>query len=245
MTRDKAQKRAIRASVAQTGEGSNTARHEDLDRHLPPSPEIATTPKEATSTPNALPPRATEPGMSDEAIRRRTGRTWDEWFVLLDGWRGAEPTHPEIARHLAEEHGLSGWWAQSVTVGYERARGMRAVHQLRDGFSVNASKTFPMPVDRLFAAFAEETSRDRWLEPGTLQLRTVQTNRSARFDVPLNGTRLQVNFIAKGDAKSSAALQHVKLPAHNEIETWRGFWKERLSRLAILLNRIEDGAAEP
>ncbi len=102
-----------------------------------------------------------------------------------------------------------------------------------------------MPVDRLFAAFVEETSRDRWLEPGTLQLRTVQTNRSARFDVPLNGTRLQVNFIAKGDAKSSAALQHVKLPAHNEIETWRGFWKERLSRLAILLNRIEDGATEP
>ncbi len=54
-------------------------------------------------------------------------------------------------------------------------------------------------------------------------MRTAQANRSARFDVPTNGTRLQVNFAAKGDAKSSAALQHVKLPAQEEIETWRAF----------------------
>ncbi len=73
-------------------------------------------------------------------------------------------------------------------------------------------------------------------------MRTAQANRSARFDVPMNGTRLQVNFAAKGDAKSSAALQHVKLQAQEEIETWRAFWKERLGWLAAVLN--EEGADE-
>ncbi len=175
--------------------------------------------------------------MSDAAIRCGTGKTWDDWFVALDGWGATGQTHAEIARHLTDEHGLGGWWAQSVTVGYERARGMRAVHQLPDGFSVNASKTFPVPVEQLFAAFVEEAERDEWIEPGTLRLRTAQANRSARFDVPMNGTRLQVYFAAKGSAKSSAALQHIKLPAQEEIETWRAFWKERLDRLAARLTR--------
>ncbi len=241
MTRDKAQKRAIRARMAKTGERYTTARHYyHLDQHLVPPTDITTEPDALDPRPAELPPRSAEPGMSDAAIRRGTGKTWDEWSQVLDGWGATGRTHAEIARHLANEHGLRGWWAQSVTVGYERARGARAVHQLPDGFSVNASKTFPVPVERLFAAFVEEAARDEWLEPGMLRLRTSQANRSARFDVPVNGTRLQVNFAAKGDAKSSAALQHVKLPSQEEIETWRAFWKERLSRLAEPL--IREGA---
>ncbi len=177
---------------------------------------------------------------SDEAVVRGTGKTWDEWFVVLDRWQAAQRTHSEIARCLREEHGVDGWWAQGVTVGYERARGMRASHQLADGFSANASKTFPVPVERLFAAFAEEAIRDGWLEPGTLRLRTAQENRSARFDVLANGTRLEAYFAAKGDAKSTAALQHVKLSAAEETATWRAFWKERLGRLAEFLSQDRD-----
>ncbi len=172
--------------------------------------------------------------MSDEAIRRGTGRAWDEWLALLDGWGATERMHPEIARHLVEEHGLGGWWAQSVTVGYERARGMRASHERPDGYSVNASKTFPVPVDRLYAAVVDEAVRDRWLEPGTLRFRTAQPNRSARFDVA-DGTRLHVYFVAKGEAKATAQFQHEKLPGPEDVDTRRTFWRERLGHLAEAL----------
>jgi hypothetical protein len=37
--------------------------------------------------------------------------------------------HTEIARWLVAEHRIGGWWAQSVTVAYERARGVRAKHE--------------------------------------------------------------------------------------------------------------------
>ena len=60
--------------------------------------------------------------MSEEAIRRRTGRGWEEWFDLLDAWGAADRTHTEIARWVAEEHAIDGWNAQAVTVSYERAR---------------------------------------------------------------------------------------------------------------------------
>jgi len=237
MTKDKARKGAVRARMAKTGERYATARHYLLDQHLPPPPETDAEPEpEPDLEPATLRPRAAEPGMSEAAVLRGTGKTWDEWFVLLDSWGAAERTHPEIARYLVEEHGIPGWWAQGVTVGYERARGRRAVHERPDGFSVNASKTFPVPVARLFAAFVDEAARDDWLEPGTLRPRTSQPNRSARFDVPATGTRLEVNFTAKGESKASAALQHVKLPTEDDIETWRAFWKERLNRLAAVLS---------
>ena len=31
--------------------------------------------------------------MSDQAIRRRTGRGWEEWFDLLDEWGAPERSH--------------------------------------------------------------------------------------------------------------------------------------------------------
>jgi hypothetical protein len=183
-----------------------------------------------------LPPRVAEPGMSDEAIKKGSGKSWDEWFALLDAWGALEKTHTEIARYISAELGVDGWWAQGVTVGYERARGMRAVHQTLNGFVMNASKTVNVPVSRLYAAFINEPIRDRWLEPGTLRLRTSQENRSARFDIlTLEGSLLEVNFTAKSNAKSSAELQQGKLADDEERTIWRTFWKERLERLAALL----------
>jgi hypothetical protein len=187
-----------------------------------------------------LPSRVAEPGMSDEAIKKGSGKSWDEWFALLDAWGAMEKTHTEIARHISEELGIDGWWAQGVTVGYERARGMRAVNQTLNGFVMNASKMVNIPVNRLYAAFVDESNRDRWLEPGTLRLRTSQENRSARFDIlTLEGSLLEVNFTAKSIAKSSAALQQGKLSDDEERAIWKTFWKERLERLAALLRRIE------
>jgi hypothetical protein len=229
MTKDKAQKQAVRARMAKTGERYTTARHYHLDLHHEPlsengveealAGEPATDPEvvavadppvaasdvtEASSVAPALPPRVAEPGMSDEAIRRATGKGWDEWFALLDAWGGTAHNHTEIARHVYETYGIDGWWAQGVTVGYERARGMRALHERPDGFSMNASKTFPVPLARLFAAFVNDDERTHWLEGIALRTRTSQENKSARFDVLPGDTRLAVYFTARGPEKASA-----------------------------------------
>lgn len=246
MTREKAQKRAIRERMAKTGERYTTARHFHLDLHLQPDPDEPPAAGDAdgheplVAEPASLPPRVAEPGMSDETILRGTGKSWDEWFALLDAWGANEKKHPEIARHLYDAHGVDGWWAQGVTVGYERARGMRGVHERPDGYSVNASKTIAAPVERLFAAFVDEAERDRWLDPGELRLRTSQPSRSARFDVLANSTRLAANFAGKGDAKASVQLQHERLPTADDVEPWKAHWKARLERLAAWLAEPND-----
>ena len=120
--------------------------------------------------------------MSDEAIRRGTGRGWEEWFDLLDEWGAEERTHKEIARWLHDEHAIDGWWAQSVTVSYERARGMRALGERPGGFSVTAQKTVAAPVERLYDAFVDEPARARWLPGAELRERTATRPKGARFD---------------------------------------------------------------
>ncbi len=243
MTKDKAQKQAVRARMAKTGERYSTARHYLLDLHRQeqanpdgaadpaPLPDDAALPTPAT----ALPPRAAEPGVSDAAVLRATGKSWDEWFDLLDAWQGTTHNHTEIARYVAETYEIEGWWAQSVTVGYERARGMRALHERPDGFSMNASKTFAVPVESLFAAFAEHEERERWLEAVELRPRTSQPPKSARFDVLPGETRLAVTFVAKGPRKAAAQLQQDRLASAEDVARWKGLWKEQLAHLASYL----------
>jgi hypothetical protein len=55
--------------------------------------------------------------MSDASIRTGSGRTWDEWFRVLDDWGAADRSHRDIARWLRDERGVPGWRAQTVTVG--------------------------------------------------------------------------------------------------------------------------------
>jgi hypothetical protein len=89
------------------------------------------------------PAAAAPPPVSDEAVRKATGRGWNEWFTILDDAGALAWKHPDIARWLAAEHGISGWWAQGVTVGFERARGLRAQHERQSGFSLSVTKTTP------------------------------------------------------------------------------------------------------
>ena len=83
--------------------------------------------------------------MSDEAVAAATGRGWSEWFAILDDAGAAKMKHADIARMVGEQHEVSGWWAQTVTVEYERERGLRDVHQTTRGYEVSVSKTVRSP----------------------------------------------------------------------------------------------------
>ena len=63
--------------------------------------------------------------ISEESVRSKTGKGWDEWFAILDGSDVKGGGHTAIARYLREEQGVSPWWAQAVTVRFEYERGLR------------------------------------------------------------------------------------------------------------------------
>jgi len=172
-------------------------------------------------------------GMSDEAVARRTGRDWAEWTAWLDARSAAELPHPDIARLVAEEV-ESGWWAQTVTVGYERIRGLRETGQRRDGaYEANRSRTIHVDAETLFRWISEPALRQRWL-PADVTERAVNPPKSVRLDWP-DGTRVQLYVESRGDAKARISAQHTGLPDRDALEEGRRWWSERLDALKTLL----------
>jgi uncharacterized protein YndB with AHSA1/START domain len=120
-------------------------------------------------------------------------------------------------------------------VSYERARGLRAVGEHPEGFSITAQKTVAVPVDRLYEAFVDESLRERWLPDAELRERTATKPKSARFDWGDGVTRVIVAFIARGEAKSTVALEHARLPDAEEAERMKAFWRDRVGALKTVL----------
>ena len=82
--------------------------------------------------------------VSSAAVRKATGRGWEEWLGVLDAAGAADWDHGQIVAYLEHEHPEvgSGWWRQSITVGYEQARGKRVVGQTADaGFQVGVQRS--------------------------------------------------------------------------------------------------------
>ena len=115
---------------------------------------------------------------------------------------------------------------------------MRALHERPDGFTMNASKTCSVPLERLFSAFVEQDERERWLDSVELRLRTSQPHKSARFDVLPGETRLAITFVAKGPEKATAQLQQVRLTGAEDVARWKALWKEQLARLASYMTEV-------
>jgi len=221
VTEHKSFKRLVRARMEKTGESYTAARAMLLRAEEPAGSNV---PRLKTS---------------DEKIRQRTGRGWEEWFAILDEWGAQDRSHREIARWVAEQQGVVplAWNAQAVVSGYELTRGLREMGEKEDGFAITASRTVAVPVERLYDAFADEAVRRRWLPDAPLSERTVSRAKSARFDWGDGATRVNVTFLARDGAKSTVALEHRRLPDAGEAARVKAYWRERLVTLKELLER--------
>jgi uncharacterized protein YndB with AHSA1/START domain len=155
---------------------------------------------------------------------------------VLDAWGAAGRPYREIADWLTGEHGLSTWWAQKLIVEYEQARGVREAGVRPGGtFTVTASKTVAVPVERLFRAFADAALRERWLPGAGLRERTVTPPRTARFDWADGTSRISVGFAGTGPRKSQVSVAHERLPSSQAAAERKAYWRERLAALKALL----------
>jgi hypothetical protein len=174
-------------------------------------------------------------GRSDAVLEARTGCTWERWVRALDRVQAYTWSHGEIAAHVREKYEIPGWWAQGVTVGYERIKGLRAVGQRRDGsFAATKSRTFAVPLVRLYRAFHDARTRARWLPGVRLTVRAAKRGKSMRITWP-DRTSVAVGFTRKGPVKSAVAVEHEKLADRAAASRVKQYWAERLDDLQALL----------
>lgn len=219
MTQERSFKRLVRARMDKTGESYTAARAMLLAAEPEPAFDEAVL------------------VASDEKIRARTGRGWEEWFDLLDGWGAAELGHRATAKRVADLLGIGPlvWDAQAVTTSYERARGLREVGERVGGFAMNASRTIAASADAVFTAIVDAGARAGWLPDVELVERTSTRPARARFDWGDGPGRLHVTLDAKGPDKTTVHVEHARLADVSEVDKRKAFWKERLGALKAQL----------
>ena len=256
MTRARALKQIIRTRAAKTGERYTTARRHvlnDLARSTKAPATIAAEPPAQSAPPplrQVRPPAASTKGsVSDATARARTGYGLDHWFAVLDRFGGVDKGHTASAKHLVEDHGVPGWHAQGITVAYERARGLRTLHQRMSGdFEVSVTKTVNGDTRAVARAFTDRKRRTQWLgnvAPALAAAFTaaldapsskgvvIRADGQGRFRYKWGPTTVQFYLLPKGEGRTSVVVTHMKLESGGALEERRAEWRAALAALAV------------
>lgn len=224
MTQAKKLKREIRARALKTGESYTAAR-----RHV-----LLARGNGHTAVP-AAPKPAAKPFIANERVVKATGHGLDHWFKVLDAFGGLVKGHTASAAHLLKDHGLRSWWAQMVTVAYERAQGKRVVNQSFKGdFQVGVSRAIKASVEEVAAALSE----GRWLLDADPELSAAFPKparfKNAKLRYRWGASTVQISISAKKGG-STVMADNMKLSGTAEVERRRKQWRGALEALRASL----------
>lgn len=164
-----------------------------------------------------------QPELTDAAVRGATGRGWDDWCRLIGDWDGHERGHTAVAAWLQEAHDLDGWWAQGITVGWERLTGRRLPHQQPDGtFTAGRSATIRTDAVELARVLRDPDALEvlfRGLEP---RLRSRPTSKAVR--VGLTHGIVELSIVPRADGRTTVTVAHTKLSSLDDVAAWKRYW---------------------
>ena len=221
MTSNERFKKQIRARMAKTGEKYGAARRALLTRRLE-VPAAVEHHGRAWANPPEVP---------DESVREATGRSWNDWCDLIEAQPIEAEGHAAVARWLADEHRLDGWWSQAVTIGWERITGRRVPGQLTDGtFAANKSKTMAGDADALRTVLLDDGARADLFLGVDSELRSKPTTKVLRLAMAEGIALLSIED--RGDGRMRVGIQHTDLPDLSARENWAAYWSAWLDDLA-------------
>ncbi|MDX1450643.1 MAG: hypothetical protein R3246_16465, partial [Acidimicrobiia bacterium] len=152
------------------------------------------------------------------------------WVELIEAWPGHSEGHTAIAAWLQSEHDVDGWWAQSVTVGYERIVGIRLPHQMSDGtFTANKSKTITADADVIEKMLRHPDDHADLFPGHEAELRSRPDTKVVRIGI--GGGVAIFDVQSRENGRSRVVVTHEKLPSLDSVERWKFYWHEWLEAL--------------
>ncbi|WP_061962073.1 hypothetical protein [Demequina flava] len=143
---------------------------------------------------------------SPEAIERATSRAWNDWCAILGDAGGETLTHKQLAAvaqsAMPGEVSNPAWWAQGVTVAFERHIGRRLPGQAQDGtFEVSASTTLAVSRDDALELWADSAPTGLVLDGVSIgEATTSATAKWRRWRTSVSdGSRLGVDVGIRGE----------------------------------------------
>ena len=176
--------------------------------------------------------------ISDEAVKKSTGKIWKQWFSALNKAGAKKMEHKSIAKLLHTKYGLSGWWSQMVTVQYEQEIKGRKKHEKTEGFQISKSITIPFPVLKVFNAVNTPAKRIIWLNDPGIAITKFTKNKSIRGKWVDRKTNIEFQFYLKDIHKTQLVVQHSKISSSTEAEKLKTYWSKQLRNLKNHLEKI-------
>jgi len=181
--------------------------------------------------------------IDDETVKAKTGRSWHEWFDILEKASADKLNHQEIVSFLSRRHDLNDWWSQMVANVYEQHARIHEQYERAEGYEISVSKTFQVDVKIIYDAWFTEEKRRRWLQESPLKITASTRNKSIRAQWANGQSKLSIDFYSKGENRSQVIVQHMKLPSLKDAEDMQTFWKEKLNTLEETVRKNSKGAA--
>jgi uncharacterized protein YndB with AHSA1/START domain len=103
-----------------------------------------------------------EHSMADADVKSATGKAWTDWYRLIDAAGGPAAGRRAITEQLMKEYGLEAWWAQTIAVEYERAKGVHERDGRPKGYAICVTKTIASTPERVFDAFGDANDLKTW-----------------------------------------------------------------------------------
>lgn len=177
--------------------------------------------------------------ITDKLAVDKTGKTLEEWFLVLDK-KGASKKSPKEIYALTETikglEPLGEWNRGLLSTSYQWSRGIRERGEKANGFEIGVSKTINVPVSTLYSCWSDETKRKKWLNE-KIEIRKQTENKSMRITWSDATSSLSVDFYSKAKDKSQVVVQHLKIENASRAATLKEFWSSTLEKLKTLLEK--------
>jgi hypothetical protein len=168
--------------------------------------------------------------VSTDAVARRTGKSWDDWFEVLDSAGAEHLDQRGVIAILAQKHGIGPWWQQMIAVGYEAVRGKSDKPPAPDGFHINSSCTLDAPLTRVFRLWNEASERARWLADDRFVVRAAKAGKSIRARWGKGTSHVAVLFSEKS-GRTEVSVEHHQIESRGAAEQMKAYWAKKLGLL--------------
>jgi hypothetical protein len=169
-------------------------------------------------------------GVSTDAVARRTGKSWDDWFEVLDSAGAATLDQRGIIAILAQKHGIGPWWQQMIAVGYESLRSKSDKPPSSDGFHIASSCTLDAPLPRVFRLWNDSSERARWLADDRFVVRATKADKVIRARWGKGTSHVAVSF-AERAGRTEVSVEHHQIESRSAAEQMKAYWEKKLGLL--------------
>lgn len=187
--------------------------------------------------------------VTDVACKAATGRSFADWYALIDG-AGLATNRRDAIQLVYNEtgRGKDVWWPTTIWVEFERARGIVKKDGRAEGYNICCTKGFKLAPADLFPHFATQEALGAWVTGWTGEVTEggrfrcgdasgtvgrIRANKDIRLDWQGPGfspTEIEIQFTVLGD-KTTINIFHKRIATRAEADGLRRAWGVALDHL--------------